>query len=102
MLEQVAIEHTWAGFVCLSLNHAPGFGQVGPNVWAAVCQNAVGVTKGTVGGMLAADLACGEDNALIADMLALGSPQKLPPQPFLGWGVRIRNRWDLWRARHEA
>ncbi|MDP9138240.1 MAG: FAD-binding oxidoreductase, partial [Pseudomonadota bacterium] len=102
MLEQVTIEHTWAGFVCLSQNHAPGFGLVAPNVWAAVCQNAVGVTRGTIGGMLAADMACGQDNPLIADMEALGRPRKLPPQPFLDWGVRIRNRWDLWRARHEA
>ncbi len=101
MLDQVTIDHTWAGFVCLSQNHAPGFGKVAPNVWAAVCQNAVGVTKGTIGGMLAADMACGEDNPLISDMLALGGPRKLPPQPFLGWGVRMRNRWDLWRARYE-
>jgi glycine/D-amino acid oxidase-like deaminating enzyme len=102
MLDKVAIEHTWAGFVCLSQNHAPGFGKVAPNIWAAVCQNAVGVTKGTIAGVLAADMACGEDNPLIADMEALGKPQKLPPQPFLDWGVRIRNRWDLWRAQHEA
>jgi glycine/D-amino acid oxidase-like deaminating enzyme len=102
MLREVTIEHTWAGFVCLSQNHAPGFGKVAPNVWTAVCQNAVGVTKGTIAGVLAADMACGEDNPLIVDMEALGRPRKLPPEPFLGWGVRLRNRWDLWRARHEA
>jgi glycine/D-amino acid oxidase-like deaminating enzyme len=101
MLPQVTFEHGWAGFVCLSRNGAPGFGRVAPSVYAAVCCNAVGVTKGTIGGMLAADMACGEDNPLIGDMESLGAPETLPPQPFLGIGVRLRQRWELWRNRHE-
>jgi glycine/D-amino acid oxidase-like deaminating enzyme len=75
---------------------------VAANVWAAVCQNAVGVTKGTISGLLAADMACGIDNELIADMESLGTPAPLPPRPFLDAGVHVRTRWDLWRARHEA
>jgi glycine/D-amino acid oxidase-like deaminating enzyme len=102
MLQEVTFDHTWAGYVCLSRNHAPGFGRVASNIWAAVCQNAVGVTKGTIAGVLAADMACGEDNALIADMESLGRPEKLPPPPFRDWGVRLKNRFDLWRYRHEA
>jgi glycine/D-amino acid oxidase-like deaminating enzyme len=101
MLPDVTLDHTWAGFVCLSRNHAPGFGRVAPSVYSAVCCNAVGVTKSTIGGMLAADMACGEDNPLIADMEDLGQPATLPPQPFLGVGVRLRERWELWRNRHE-
>jgi len=100
-LPKVDIEHTWTGFVCLSRNGAPGFGQVAPNVWTAVCQNAVGVTKGTIGGLLAADMACGLDNPLIRDMQALGRPDRLPPQPFLDLGVRMRLAWELLRARDE-
>src|SRR6185503_11237224 len=65
-LAKVAIAHTWTGYVCLSRNSAPGFGRMAANVWTAVCQNAVGVTKGTIGGLLAADLACDRDNPLIA------------------------------------
>lgn len=99
---EVTIEHTWTGYVCLSRNYAPGFGRVAPNVWAAVCQNAVGVTKGTISGVLAADLACGVDNPLIADMESLGKPAWLPPRPLLDLGIRLRYRWDLWRSRHEA
>jgi glycine/D-amino acid oxidase-like deaminating enzyme len=100
-LPKVDIEHTWTGYVCLSRNGAPGFGRVAPNVWAAVCQNAVGVTKGTVGGLLAADLACGVDNPLIADMESLGTPAVLPPRPFLDIGVGARLAFELWRARAE-
>ena len=101
MLPEVAIAHTWTGHVCLSRNNAPGFGKLDENVWSAVCCNAVGVTKATVAGLLAADLASGVDNPLIADMGGLGTPQALPPRPFLDVGVRLRNGWDLWRGRHE-
>ena len=102
MLSDVEMEHTWSGMVCLSRNSAPGFGQLSPCVWSAVCQNAVGVTKGTIGGLLAADLATGRDNPLIADMASLGAPSQLPPRPFLDLGVRARFQWELWANRHEA
>jgi len=101
-LENVTLDHTWSGFVCLSRNGAPAFGRIAPNIWSAVCQNAVGVTKGTFGGILAADMATGRDNPLIADMQSLGKPDILPPRPFLDLGVRARFQWELWRNRHEA
>lgn len=101
-LEAVEIEHTWSGFVCLSRNGAPAFGRTGSNIWSAVCQNAVGVTKGTFGGILAADLATGRDNRLIDDMLSLGEPDPLPSRPFLDLGVRARFQWELFTNRHEA
>ena len=102
MLANVEIEHTWSGFVCLSENSAPGFGALAPNIWSAVCQNAVGVTKGTFGGILAADVATGRENPLIDDMVSLGEPSQLPPRPFLDIGVRARFQWELWTNRHEA
>lgn len=102
MLPDVNIEHTWSGIVCLSQNAAPGFGQLAPNIWSAVCQNAVGVTKGTFGGMLAADMATEQDNPLIEDMISLGEPVQLPPRPFLDIGVRVRFAWEHWSNRHEA
>lgn len=101
-LEAVGIEHSWSGFVCLSRNGAPGFGPLAPNIWSAVCQNAVGVTKGTFGGILAADMATGRGNPLIADMQSLGTPDLLPRRPFLDIGVRARFGWELWANRHEA
>jgi len=102
MLPAVEMEYTWTGFICLSQNGAPGFGRLADNVYASVCQNAIGVTKGTAGGMLAADMACGVDNELIGFMQSLGAPKRLPPQPFLDLGVRARLAWELWRGRKEA
>ena len=101
-LPEVEMEHTWSGIVCLSRNSAPGFGKIAPNIWSAVCQNAVGVTKGTFGGILAADMATGRENSLIDDMLSLGEPVTLPPRPFLDVGIRARFMWELWSNRHEA
>ncbi|WP_371224691.1 NAD(P)/FAD-dependent oxidoreductase [Roseovarius sp. 2305UL8-3] len=101
-IKGVDMEHTWTGYVCLSRNGAPGFGQLAPNIWSAVCQNAVGVTKGTFSGILAADMACERDNPLIADMQSLGEPDILPPRPFLDIGVRARFQLELFSNRHEA
>jgi glycine/D-amino acid oxidase-like deaminating enzyme len=101
-LPDVTMEHTWTGFVCLSYNHAPGFGRIASNVWAAVCQNAIGVTQGTMSGLLAADMACDVDNPLLADVESLGTPSLRPPRPFFDIGLTIHNRWHYWRERDEA
>jgi len=102
MLPNVEMEHTWTGFICLSENGSPGFGKLADNIYSAVCQNAVGVTKGTIGGLLAADMACGQDNELIGYMQSLGEPNKVPPRPFLDIGVRSKFAWEIWKARAEA
>jgi len=102
MLPEVNMEYTWTGFICLSQNGSPGFGRLAENIHTSVCQNAVGVTKGTAGGMLAADMACGIDNELIGYMQSLGEPNLLPIRPFLGIGVRARLAWELWKARKEV
>ncbi len=102
MLSNVEMEFTWTGFICLSENGSPGFGKLSNNIYSAVCQNAVGVTKGTIGGLLAADMACDQDNELISYMQSLGEPSKVPPRPFLDIGVRTKFAWELWKARAEA
>lgn len=102
MLRGVTMEHSWTGYICLSRNGAPGFGQVAPNVWSAVCQNAVGVAKGTISGRLAAAMALGEDDPLIPDMIGLGTPTPVPPRPFLDIGVRARFAYEIFKNRHEA
>lgn len=102
MLPDVYMEYTWTGYICLSHNGSPGFGHIAPNVYAAVCQNAVGVTRGTIGGILAADMACNEDNELIGYLESLGVPDTVPPRPLLDIGVRTKMAWEIWKARAEA
>jgi glycine/D-amino acid oxidase-like deaminating enzyme len=100
-LPAVNIEHTWVGFDSMSSDRSHGFGRLAPGVFAAVCQNGVGITKGTISGLLAADLASGRDNPLIADIEALGPPPRVPPRPFLDLGLLARFGWDAWRNSHE-
>lgn len=101
MLGDVTMEYTWTGFVCLSRNGAPGFGRIANDVWTSVCQNAVGVTKGTIGGLLAADMACGRDNELIGYMESLGTPQKLPPALLMRMAVPLRIAKEIWTNHYE-
>jgi len=101
-LPDVTMENTWVGYICMSRNGAPLFGKVASNVWAAACQNGIGVTKGTMSGTLVADMACGEDNALIADMESLGAPVTLPPRPLVEIGARAKLQFELWKNRKEA
>ena len=95
------IENTWCGVITLSQNFAPGFGAQSDHLWSAVCQNGVGVTKGTMAGILAADMACKRENPHLQAMLEMGQPTRLPPQPFLGLGIRAKMAWWQWQARAE-
>jgi glycine/D-amino acid oxidase-like deaminating enzyme len=66
------------------------FGRLGTELYASLGYNGTGVSMGTASGMLLADYAVGAESALLSDALALPRPAWLPPQPFLGWGVRSR------------
>lgn len=101
-LPDVTMQHSWTGYVCMSRNSAPAFGPCAPNVWTACCHNGIGVTKATISGLLAADMACRRDNPLMADMLSLGHPTKLPPEPLISIGARTKIAWEVWRNRREA
>jgi len=83
----------------MSRNCASTFGEVSPNIWMATCQNGIGVTKGTISGMLIADKACGVLNPLIKDMEALGTPTPLPPRPLVEVGARATIGWEVWKNR---
>ena len=96
-LANVDLDYTWVGFDSMSDNRGHGFARMAPNVFTAVCQNGVGVTKGTIAGILIADRATGRDNPLIADIEAIGEPNRVPPRPFLDLGIAARFAWDKFR-----
>jgi glycine/D-amino acid oxidase-like deaminating enzyme len=101
MLPALTFENTWVGYICMSRNGAPAFGQVAHNVWLSACQNGIGVTKGTISGHLIADLACERGNPLIEDMQALGTPSPLPARPLVEIGARAMMQWEIWKNRGE-
>jgi len=101
MVKGDAIEHTWTGQLALSSNFAPGFGQLSNNVYSAMVQNGVGMTKGTMAGRLAAEMAENHHSSLIDDMHAMGTPKKLPPEPLLSLGMSAKVAWWEWTSRFE-
>lgn len=98
MLPDLTLEYTWGGPLCLSRNGEPVFGQLDENVFGAFCLNGVGIARGTAYGKLLAEHIAGERSDLLDIMLKTGRPDKLPPEPFLGWGVRM----NFAKRRYEA
>lgn len=100
-LSSLAVQYTWVGVDSMTSNRSHAFGCAAPNVYLAVCQNGVGITKGTMSGILAADLATGRGNPLIADIVGLGAPARLPPRPLLDLGIKTQFLWDRLRNHTE-
>ena len=100
-LGEPPFQHTYASAVCLTRNGAPFFGKLADNIFAAVFTSGVGVLKGTANGHLLADWAAGAESELLTDARAYGQPNRVPPEPLLGWGVKTRMAWDLNRGRGE-
>jgi glycine/D-amino acid oxidase-like deaminating enzyme len=98
MLKDVGMEYRWSGQICLSWNSVPAFGEVEDGVYAAGCQNGLGVCKGTLHGKLIADLAAGSNEASVSDVLAMEAPKKLPPEPFMSIGANLNIWWLQRRA----
>lgn len=97
-LAGVEMEHRWGGHLCLSLNNVPAFGEVEDGLFSACCQNGLGTVQGTLGGMMAAEMACGHQSDMLCDMQALDLPQKLPPAPLATIGARARLIWGEKKA----
>ncbi len=98
MLPGVELEYTWGGALCLSRNGGTPFGEIAPGVFSAVCQNGLGMTRGTISGKLIAEYALGMDGELLDIMLKQPKPAANPPEPLLGIGIRSTLAWKEWKA----
>ena len=98
MLPKVTLEYTWGGALCVSRNGGAPFGQIRPGVFSALCQNGLGLTRGTISGKLIAEYALGVQSELLDYMLLQPQPQSNPPEPILGIGVRSTLAWKEWQA----
>ena len=101
MLDKLKFEHTWAGVYCMTWGWASHFGRLQPGVFTALGYCGVGLPRGTASGSLLAEYAMGAESDSIADVQALSDPRSLPPEPFLGLGVRVRLAWYRWQVRAE-
>lgn len=101
MLGEVGMEYRWGGALCLSLNGVAAFGEVDEGVYAAVCCNGLGAARATYGGLAVADLATGQENRIVADMLSAPRPARLWPEPFMSVGAKAVLWWRQWRAAKE-
>lgn len=101
MLPGVELEYTWGGALCLTRNGGTPFGEIAPGVFSAVCQNGLGLTRGTISGKLIAEYALGIESELLDIMLEQPKPQPNPPEPMLGMGVRSTLAWKEWQAGNE-
>ncbi len=97
-LHKVNMEYRWGGRLCLSINNVPAFGELEKGLFAACCQNGLGVAKGTASGKLAAELAYRHQSELLNNVLQQEKPGKLPPEPFTWIGANTVMRWGEFRA----
>ncbi len=98
MLTGLEMAYRWGGLLCASTNSVPAFGEIEKGVFAAGCQNALGVCKGTFHGKLIAELATGQQSDFLSKVAALAAPKRLPPEPFLSIGARLH----LWHQQKKA
>ena len=101
MLKDVGMEFRWSGRLCLSRNSAPALGEVDDGLYSACCQNGLGVAKGTLHGMLMADLASGNTSDLLTDVLDQPAPSRLPPEPLATVGATAVLKWSEFKAGRE-
>ncbi|MBT3142515.1 FAD-binding oxidoreductase [Ruegeria litorea] len=100
-LAGMAMEYKWAGHLCLSLNGVSVMRAVDEGVFSACVQNGLGTARGTLTGMGAAEVACGEDTEITRYFTAEAQPKALPPRPLSDIGANVVLRWKEWRAGNE-
>ncbi len=97
-LAGMKMEYRWAGHLCLSLNSVSVMRQMDEGVFAACVQNGLGTARGTLTGIGAAELACGETSDITTHFTKEARPKRLPPPPFAGIGANAVLRWKEWKA----
>jgi Glycine/D-amino acid oxidases (deaminating) len=100
-LAGLRMEFEWAGHLCLSLNSVSVMRELEPGLFSACVQNGLGTARGTLTGIGAAELACGEHSPITAHFTAEPEPKSLPPKPVRDLGANVVLRWKEWQARDE-
>lgn len=99
MLSEVDMEYRWGGRLCTSFNNIQGFSELEPGLVSACCQLGIGVTKGTLLGVAAADyLADSMTEELQPLLVNQRDLRRLPPKPLANLGANTYLRWKEYRA----
>ncbi|MFN7963830.1 MAG: FAD-binding oxidoreductase [Thermoanaerobaculia bacterium] len=97
-LAEVGFESTWSGLMGTSRTRLYTFGELEPGLFLAGGFTGAGIAQGAIVGRLLAELALGEDSALLRDQLALPSPFRMPVEPLRSMG----GWWLVQRMNHAA
>ncbi len=95
------MEFTWAGHLCLSPNGVAVMREVEQGLFSGCVQNGLGTARGTLTGIGAAELACGETSDITRHFAGEERPRRLLPQPLQQLGANALIRWKEWRAKAE-
>lgn len=98
MLKGVEMEYRWGGRLCVSYNDVQLISELDEGLFSACCQNGLGTAKGTLAGLLAAELAQGIDSPELRNALGEEAPSKLPPEPLMNIGANAYLRWQEMKA----
>ncbi|WP_166417156.1 NAD(P)/FAD-dependent oxidoreductase [Cochlodiniinecator piscidefendens] len=100
-LAGMEMEYKWAGHLCLALNGVSVLREVEDGVFAGCVQNGLGTARGTLTGIGAAELACGEQSDITDYFTQEARPKRLPSAPIAEIGANAVLRWKEWRAGNE-
>jgi glycine/D-amino acid oxidase-like deaminating enzyme len=98
MLNAVDMAHRWGGRLCLSRNNVSVVKELEQGLYAACCQNGLGTTRGTLSGLLAAELATGTPSERLDRALAAAEPTKLAPAALIKPAANAYLKWHEFRA----
>lgn len=100
-LRGIAMEHTWAGHLCLSKNSVSVTGKLDDGVYAACCQNGLGTARGTSTGICVAEQVSGFKSQITDYFQQEDMPSKLPPPPISTIGANAYLRYKEHKASQE-
>jgi glycine/D-amino acid oxidase-like deaminating enzyme len=95
------IQSSWSGVVSRTRNSSQIFEKIDNNIFVAGCYNGSGIGVGTLFGEQIAMKASEENTEEIQTIEVRNKPTRLPPQPFLNFGVKTRLIYERLRARSE-
>ena len=98
MLKGLKMEHAWAGHLCLTMNGVSVAREVAEGVYSGCVQNGLGIARGTLTGIAAAERCMGLDSEIATFFEAQDTPKRLPPQPFREIGANAVLRWKETRV----